>query len=64
MVDPELSRIRKEVGKKGGKIGGKSTSPAKLAACKKNAQKAGRPKTKTPSKWAKYKRKERAAKKE
>jgi len=35
------------LGRKGGKVGGKSTSPAKAAASRLNGQKGGRPKTDT-----------------
>ena len=42
-LPPEVRKFLSEIGRKGGKIGGKSKSPAKLAAVRRNAKQGGRP---------------------
>lgn len=43
-----IERAAKVLGKLGGKIGGKSTSPAKLRACRENGKLGGRPRKVKP----------------
>jgi hypothetical protein len=45
----KLSEAAAILGKEGGKIGGKSKSPAKIAAARSNGELGGRPKVKNPS---------------
>jgi general stress protein YciG len=44
-----ISRVMREMGRKGGMVGGRSKSPAKVSAARENGKKGGRPK-KSPRK--------------